>query len=250
MPLHPQAGAGVPGGWPRVPPLYTQTLAEARAADLADIQAGGGDPEPVAQVLTDNRGLPGPRRCRCRVRIYRPDRAGEPAAGAGLLLRRRLDPRPASTPATGSAAAWPTLAGCVVSRSATGWRRSTSSRPRSTTATPRCAGSPSTRRELGVDPARIAVGGDSAGGNLAAAVDAAGRATRRPAAGRAAAGLPEHLLRRRRRPSMRENDDPGCSTARSVAWYWQHYLASPTDGRDPLASPLLAPTSAGCRRRW
>ena len=30
-----------------VPQLYTQTLAEARAADLASIQAAGGDVEPV-----------------------------------------------------------------------------------------------------------------------------------------------------------------------------------------------------------
>ncbi|MFL6117756.1 MAG: alpha/beta hydrolase, partial [Catenulispora sp.] len=32
------------------PPLYTLTLAEARAADLAAIQAEAGEPEPVFEV--------------------------------------------------------------------------------------------------------------------------------------------------------------------------------------------------------
>ena len=59
MPLDPQvvayrasrAAAGTP-------PLYTQTLAEARAADLAAIRAGGGDAEPVHEVR--DLSIPGP----------------------------------------------------------------------------------------------------------------------------------------------------------------------------------------------
>jgi acetyl esterase len=30
-----------------------------------------------------------------------------------------------------------------------------------------------------------------------------------------------------------------------VDWYWGHYLASPDDGKDPLASPLLATDHTG-----
>jgi len=41
-----------------VAPLYTMTLAQARAADLASIRAGGGAPEPVAEVR--DLTIPGP----------------------------------------------------------------------------------------------------------------------------------------------------------------------------------------------
>ncbi|HEU5269315.1 MAG TPA: hypothetical protein VFU36_05260, partial [Jatrophihabitans sp.] len=74
MPLNPQAEQvrqrRVETG---VPPLYTRTLAEARAADLADIQAGAGDPEPVHQVV--DREFPGSGG-QIRLRLYRPDAPG------------------------------------------------------------------------------------------------------------------------------------------------------------------------------
>src|SRR3954464_13758689 len=50
-------------------PLYEMTLAEARAADLADIRAGGGDVEPVFEVT--DRTFPGPAG-ELPVRVYRP----------------------------------------------------------------------------------------------------------------------------------------------------------------------------------
>ena len=40
--------------------------------------------------------------------------------------------------------------------------------------------------------------------------------------------------------SIKDNTDPYFFNADSVAWYWGHYLATPEDGRQPLASPLLA----------
>src|SRR5437667_6621894 len=52
-----------------VPPLYTLSVAEARAADLASIQAAGGDPEPVHEVT--DLVIPGPD-TDLPVRIYRP----------------------------------------------------------------------------------------------------------------------------------------------------------------------------------
>ncbi|WP_446210007.1 alpha/beta hydrolase [Micromonospora sp. IBSANI012] len=51
------------------PPLYTQTLAEARAADPTAIRAGGGDVEPVNEVRDTH--LPGPAGD-LPVRVYRP----------------------------------------------------------------------------------------------------------------------------------------------------------------------------------
>ena len=57
--------------------------------------------------------------------------------------------------------------------------RGTASRPRSTTASPRCSGSPTTPRSSAAIPGRLAVGGWSAGANIAAVVVPAGARRRR-----------------------------------------------------------------------
>jgi acetyl esterase len=92
---------------------------------------------------------------------------------------------------------------------------------------------------LGIDGERIAVGGDSAGGNLAAAVTHLLRDGTGPRLAFQLLVYPvtQHLADT---PSARAADDPVFFNARSVRWYWEHYLRSPEDGRDPRASPLLA----------
>ena len=98
--------------------------------------------------------------------------------------------------------------------------------------------------ELGVDPARIAVGGDSAGGNLAAAVTLLARDRGGPA-------LVHQLLvypntdYRADTASRRDNTDPLLFNRTSVGWYWGHYLADDADGDNPLASPLRATDHSG-----
>src|SRR5580692_5064680 len=52
-----------------VPPLYTMSLAEARAADLASIRASGGEPEPVHEVTNLTIAGPGGE---LALRLYRP----------------------------------------------------------------------------------------------------------------------------------------------------------------------------------
>ena len=98
------------------------------------------------------------------------------------------------------------------------------------------------RREaaaLGADPARIAVGGDSAGGNLAAVAALVERDARAP--------LAAQLLiypatdQRATAPSHATNGQGYLLTADSVAWYRGHYLPDAADWTDWRASPLLAP---------
>jgi acetyl esterase len=92
---------------------------------------------------------------------------------------------------------------------------------------------------LGVDPRRIAVGGDSAGGNLAAAIALMARDRGGPAV------VFQVLLYPVTRygfdsASYRENADGYLLTREGMRWFWNHYLAREEQGKEPYASPLLA----------
>ncbi len=98
--------------------------------------------------------------------------------------------------------------------------------------------------ELGGDSARLAVGGDSAGGNLAAV--AAQVARRR--------GSPELMFQLLIYPptdftadtaSLRENAGGYFLTYDDMVWFREHYLNSLEDRTNPLASPLLASDLSG-----
>ena len=92
---------------------------------------------------------------------------------------------------------------------------------------------------LNVDPDRIAVGGDSAGGNLAAAVALMSR-------DRGGCPLVFQLLvypvtqRDFDRASYLENADGYQLTRDTMIWYWDHYLAADADAVHPYAAPLHA----------
>jgi acetyl esterase len=91
--------------------------------------------------------------------------------------------------------------------------------------------------ELGADPARIAVGGDSAGGNLAAVT--AQQAVRRGGAVPAFQLLmypPTDLGTRR--PSHDLFARGSTFTDRNLRWALANYIPSGTDPRDPRLSPL------------
>ncbi len=92
---------------------------------------------------------------------------------------------------------------------------------------------------LGLDAARIAVGGDSAGGNLAAVMALLARDRHGP----------RLLLQVLIYPvtnhdfgtvSYRENATGFVLGTEEMRWFWRHYLAREEQGREPLASPLLA----------
>jgi len=98
--------------------------------------------------------------------------------------------------------------------------------------------------QLGIDPRRVAVGGDSAGGNLSAAVALMARDRKGPA-------LVSQILiypvtnYAFDTPSYAENAEGYVLTREAMRWFWRHYLAREEQGREPLASPLRAPSLAG-----
>jgi acetyl esterase len=91
---------------------------------------------------------------------------------------------------------------------------------------------------LGIDPARIAVAGDSAGGNLAAVV----AQQTRDGGPRLAAQLLVYPVTdlSRKHPSYALFPTGFFLTAAEMAWYRRHYLPDEAAARDPRASPLLA----------
>ena len=92
---------------------------------------------------------------------------------------------------------------------------------------------------LGADPARVAVGGDSAGGTLSAVVAQLARDRKGPP-------LRFQLLvypatdARYDTPSYRENATGYFLEQEDMRWFYDHYLRSDADRADPRASPLRA----------
>jgi acetyl esterase len=100
--------------------------------------------------------------------------------------------------------------------------------------------------ELGVDPARLAVAGDSAGGNLAAVVALMARDRGGPALAFQLLIYPviDSSAARNDRPSRSENAVGYFLTLSQMEWYRAQYLPEEAAGEDPLVSPHLAPSLA------
>ncbi|MDQ1381468.1 MAG: acetyl esterase [Actinomycetota bacterium] len=101
--------------------------------------------------------------------------------------------------------------------------------------------------EVGGDATRIAIGGDSAGGNLAAvvALDARDR------------GLPQPKLQLLVYPvtdyefdsaAMIDNAKGYFLEAEGMRWFWEHYARTASDYDDPRFSPLRATDLSGLAR--
>ena len=97
---------------------------------------------------------------------------------------------------------------------------------------------------LGVDPARVAVGGDSAGGNLAAGV-AQLTANEGGAVPAFQLLLYPWLDLSSKRDSYRLFREGFYLTESDLDWYRDRYLADPADARDPRCSPILADALRG-----
>ena len=98
--------------------------------------------------------------------------------------------------------------------------------------------------EFGGDPERIAVSGDSAGGNLAAVLCLMSRDRGGPAIAFQALIYPITDCDFER-PSYRDNSEGYFLTRHEMIWFWNQYVSSPEQMRDPYASPLLAPSLSG-----
>src|SRR6185437_10785498 len=101
--------------------------------------------------------------------------------------------------------------------------------------------------EVGGDASRVAIGGDSAGGNLAAVVALDAREH----------GLPQPKLQLLVYPvtdyefdsaAMMDNAKGYFLEAEGMRWFWEHYARTPADYDDPRFSPLRASDLSGLAR--
>ena len=226
----------------RLVPNHQKTAQQARADTLertAAMRELAGDPEPLARV--EDRAIPGPGGD-LPVRIYTPEGASGGAIlffhGGGWVICN-LDthdgPSRALANLTGSTlisvdyrlapdAKYPAAAeDCYA---ATRWASEHAA-------------------ELGIDASRIAVAGDSAGGNLAAVVAQMARDRGGPQIAFQVLVYPV-TDRDYSTGSYAEhgNSDDLLSSA-DMVWYWDHYLESAEQAQEPYAAPLQADDLSG-----
>ena len=234
MPLDPEAKMLLEQLTTVVRPFDELSVVEARAA-IVTLSAAAGEGEAVARV--ENRTVPGPRG-EIPVRIYTPEgRAPFPvlvyfhgggwvigslethdglcrhlanAAGAVVVsVDYRLAPEhpfPASGEDAYAATRWVAANAAVI----------------------------------GGDAKRIAVGGDSAGGNLAAVVSLMARDRGGPPLVFQLLVYPVTDTPSAKTASYRENAEGYFLTAKMMHWFWNHYCGKNPDLSDPYLCPLRA----------
>jgi acetyl esterase/lipase len=222
------------------PPLERLSPKDARKAAAEGIKPVGGRPEPVR--LIENLEIPGPQG-QIPIRIYTPDTpAPRPAmvyfhGGGWVVCDLDTHDVVCSAIARRSGAVVISVdyrlapehkfpAAVVDCYAATVWVASNAER-------------------LGIDPDRIAVGGDSAGGNLGAVVSLKSRDENGPPIALQAMVYPVTDLSSFDTPSYREFATGYQLTKTEMEWFRDNYLSCPEDGHHPHASPLLAPDLRG-----
>ena len=217
------------------PALESLSPVEARQAAIDGLQGSGGVAEPVASI--ENLRIPGPDG-ELAIRIYMPNaEAPRPAMmyfhGGGWVVCD-LDTHNVICTAIAN------RAGAVVV--AVDYRLSPEHKfPAAVTDCYAATAWVAENAEwLGIDPNRISVGGDSAGGNLGAVISLRSREEHGPAIALQVLVYPVTDLSRFETPSYGEFADGHRLTKAAMEWFRDHYLACPEDGLHPYASPLLA----------
>ena len=220
------------------PTLQEMTPQEARAA-YREMRALQGEPEDVAVVV--ERTVPGPAGD-IPVRVYRPEGAGAfPALvhyhGGGWIIGD-LDTHDPLCRHFANAA------GCVVV--VPDYRLAPEHKYQA--AADDCYAATKwvaeQGAEIGVDRSRIAVGGDSSGGNLAAVVALMARDRGGPTLAAQVLIYPvtDHRFDT---ASYRDNGKGYFLETDLMQLFWDSYLSGDDDGAQPYASPLRAPDVSG-----
>jgi acetyl esterase len=216
-----------------MPPLGTQSPAETRLAFDA-VAAFGGPPEPMAKI--DDRRTPGPGG-EIPLRIYTPEARGPLPVlvyfhGGGWVIGN-FQTHDAVCRLLAKTA--PAVVASVDYRLAPEHKFPAAAED-CYAATRWVAENATT---IGADPERIAVGGDSAGGNLAAVVCLMARDRKAPKIGFQLLVYPV-TAHAHDTASYRENAEGYLLTRDAMVWFWNHYLTGEGDGRNAYASPLIA----------
>ncbi len=99
--------------------------------------------------------------------------------------------------------------------------------------------------DIGVDHRRLAVAGDSAGGNLATVAARQSMERRGPALRMQVLFYPVTDLRNLDTPSYLEFAEGHMLTRATMAWFRDHYLQDPSQVADPSVSPLASDALSG-----
>jgi acetyl esterase len=95
--------------------------------------------------------------------------------------------------------------------------------------------------DIGADPTRIAIAGDSAGANMAAVTALRLRDEGGPVLCGQLLLYPVTDYYTPGTPSYDENGEGYGLTRETMKWFWDHYLTDPSEGGHPHAAPLRAP---------
>jgi acetyl esterase len=222
------------------PPLESQDPAEARIGRVERMKILGGKPDALGRV--ENLSIPGPGGD-VPVRVYASEYGGvRPALvyfhGGGFVFGN-LDTHDAVCRALAKESGAVMIsvdyrlspehkfpAAVEDSHAATVWAAANAER-------------------LGIDARRIAVGGDSAGGNLATVVAMRCRDAGGPALASQMLINPVTDFSSFETPSYRELGEGYFLTRAAMVWFAGHYLSSAEQARNPEVSPLLAPDLSG-----